>query len=329
MSDTNVKHPEYTYDLVCSLGERCMTAHQMRINQLRSESNPFDWLISENIHAVIDTILDNWNHFFLRENLSVIYKGPVHTQVIDNATGFISLHDFDSNISFDENYERFITKYTRRIHRFMNLIQTKKNILFVRTNVSNDQIDDLLRLTTVNPNAHIDFLIVNTVSTPNVSRLESPYDNVHIYQISDQPDLSYDVWMGNHAHWKEVLSHYTLRGYHDFLVEILKKYTQNKSLVIWGFGGAGRKIIAHLTTNKDTVPIAWVVDSNPEKYGKINDTLEVKPVESLVSHTEDVLVLISIYDDTTEIEKTLKEMHFSPESYKKVIYDGLTPIGIG
>lgn len=67
----------------------------------------------------------------------------------------------------------------------------------------------------------------------------------------------------------------------------------------------------------------------PEKYGKISDTLEVKPVESLVSHTEDVLVLISIYDDTTEIEKTLKEMHFSPESYKNVIYDGLTPIGIG
>lgn len=99
-------------------------------------------------------------------------------------------------------------------------------------------------------------------------------------------------------------------------------------MVIWGFGGAGRKIVAHLTT-KDSVPIGWIVDRSQEKVGKISEILEVKDITSLQSHTSDVFILICIYGDTTEIEKTLKDMNFSQESYKKVLYDGLAPVGVG
>lgn len=329
MIDTNLYTNSHSYEMVCSLGERCMTAHQMRLNKLRSESNPFDWLITTNITAVVDTLLNNWNNFFKRENLVVQYVGPEHTNVMDSTTGFLSLHDFNSAKPFDEEYDRFITKYTRRINRLMELICTSKSILFVRTNATEVDIENLQRLKTLNPSATIDFLIVNTTNTTSVRSIPSKYDNVYIYEISDQPDLAYDVWMGNHAHWKEVLSNYSLIGYQDFLVQALKQYTKEKTLVIWGFGGAGRKIVAHLTTTKDSVPIGWIVDRNPAKVGKISEILEVKDITSLQSHTSDVFVLICIYGDTTEIEKTLKDMNFSQESYKKVLYDGLTPVGVG
>ncbi|WP_455714250.1 hypothetical protein [Anaerosporobacter sp.] len=134
--------------------------------------------------------------------------------------------------------------------------------------------------------------------------------------------------MGNHAHWKEVLSRYSLIDYQDWLIQDLKRSIANKTLVIWGFGGAGRKIIAHLNSSKDSVKIGWIVDSNPDKIGKINDTLEVKNISSLQAHNSDLFVLICIYGNTTEIEKTLKDMNFSQESFKRVIYEGLTPVGI-
>lgn len=329
MKDTNTSIKQNAYEMVCSLGERCMTAHQMRLNKLRSESNPFDWLITSDINAVVDTLLNDWSQFFLKENLVIQSVGPEHTTVMDSATGFVSVHDFSSNKPFNEEYDRFVVKYKRRINRFKDLVRSSKSILFVRTNATELQIETLQRLTRLNPYAKIEFLIVNTTTTTTIKQLPSKYENVHIYEISNQPDLNYDVWMGNHAHWKTVLSHFTLIGYQDFLVQALKKYTKDKTLVIWGFGGAGRKIVSHLTTATDSVPIGWIVDRNPAKIGKINNNLEVKDITSIQTHTSDVFVLICIYGDTTEIEKTLKEMNFSQESFKKVLYDGLTPIGIG
>lgn len=328
MINKNTSLDSNSYEMVCSLGERCMTAHQMRLNKLRSESNPFDWLITSNINSVVDTLLNHWSQFFIKENLIIEHNGTEHLSVTDSTTGFISLHDFDSNIPFDEEYNKFINKYTRRIQRFMNLIYSKNSILFVRTNVSINEIDYLQQLTQLNPYAKIDFLIINTVNTNTIKQIPVSYPNVHVYEISDQPDLSYDIWMGNHTHWKKVLSNYVLIGYQDWLVQSIKQTIGNKTLVIWGFGGAGRKIVAHLTSVEDSIKIAWIVDSNTAKIGKISDILEVKDITSLKTRNYDVFVLICIYGNTSGIEQQLKEMDFSPDSYKKVIYEGLTPVRI-
>jgi FlaA1/EpsC-like NDP-sugar epimerase len=211
----------------------------------------------------------------------------------------------------------------------VDLIRSKNSILFVRTNVKYNDIDNLLRLTQLNTNAKIDFLIVNTSNTTVVKQIPYCNSNVYIFEISDQPDLSYDIWMGNHAHWSTVLSQFSLLGYQDWLIFTLKKELAKKTLVIWGFGGAGRKIVAHITSEKDSIEIGWIVDKNTAKIGRINDTLEVKNISSLETHQADVFVLICIYGDTAEIEQTLKEMGFPKESVRKVIYEGLTPVGIG
>lgn len=328
MTKNNSTTKIHSYELVCSLGERCMTAHQLHLNKLRSESNPFDWLVTGNLNSVINTLLDNCNHFFLKENLVIVNNNLEHLTVTDSTTGFISLHDFYTNESFDAEYTKFVDKYTRKINRLMNLIHSKKSILFVRTNVPSDEIKYLLRLTELNPEAKIDFLIINTTDTNVVKQLPSPYDNVYIYEISKTPDFSYDIWQGNHAHWKEVLSQFSLIGYQDWLVQTLKKYLGNKTLVIWGFGGAGKKIIEHLKSAENSIKIGWIVDRNTDKIGKISDTLEVKDVSSLESHSLDVIVLICIYGNTTKIEQDLKEMNFSQDSIKKIIYDGLAPVKI-
>lgn len=293
-----------SYDMVCSLGERCMVAHQMRLNGLRSISNPFDWMITHNLSAVVDSLLNQGNDFFSKERLVMEDEGSEHLKIVD------------------------AEKYNRRWERLLIQIAAAKSILFVRTNVENEEIPLLLKLQQLNSKARMDFLIINTVETEDVKRIPSGYENVYIYEISNQPDVSYDVWMGNHAHWKEVLALYKTKDCRNWLEEGLSAIGLEKKLVIWGFGGAGKKLLAQFQVMEHLPKIEWFVDRNSSKWGIIEGELEVKGIESLREHKDDVVVLICIYGDTTEIEEQLKEMDFPDESIKKVVYDGLAPVRI-
>lgn len=317
-----------SYDVVCSLGERCMVAHQMRLNGLRSVSNPFDWMITWNLSAVVDILLNKGKGFFPKEQLIIEEQTSEHYKVTDSETGFICLHEFRCAVPLDEEYRIFTEKYDRRWNRLLTQIASAKSILFVRTNVAGDEIPKLLELQQLNPEAKTDFLIVNTIETEHIRRIPSSYENVYIYEISNQPDISYDIWMGNHAHWKEVLAPYKTKNCRNWLEEGLSSIPSEKKLVVWGFGGAGKKLLAQYHVTDNVPKIEWFVDRNPNKWGIIEEHLEVKEIESLRGHNEDVVVLICIYGDTTEIEEKLKEMGYTEQAVRKVVYDGLAPVRI-
>ena len=316
----------YSYDVVCSLGDRCMVAHQMRLNGLRSISNPFDWLISENLNAVVDTLLTAGDKFFLKENIRLENRKAEHLTAIDSVTGFVSLHDFAGELPFDEEYELVIKKYRNRISRLLELLRNSKSILFVRTNVNEKGMEKLLELQSVNPEANMDFLIVNTVETDEMRYIPCKYDNVFVYEISEKPDVDYDMWMGNHAHWKQVLSQFSLNEYEDWLLEGLKREVKDRNLVIWGFGGAGKKIISQLQANPKEVAISWVIDSNPEKWGDVDGKFEIKGSTSLSGHFHDTVVLICVYGQTVGIEQQLEELQYPRKQILKVVYEGLSPV---
>ena len=243
-------------------------------------------------------------------------------------TGFIALHDFRKGQPFDQEYELFVEKYNRRFGRLFELLQQASSILFVRTNVQKADYEKLLALEQLNPDAQMDFLIINTMETDQVKRLESPYNNMMIYGISEHPDIAYDVWMGNHAHWREVLSGYSLKNYKDWLTDGIKSVIGDRQLVLWGFGGAGKKIAAQIKAAKDPVSIGWFVDSNSAKWGMADETTEVRDTLSLMANRDDVLVLICVYGDTEGIEDSLAKMQFPESAAWKIVYEGLTPVGL-
>lgn len=178
-----------TYDMVCSLGERCMTAHQMRLNNLRSQSNPFDWIITEDTSQLVNTILNNFSHFFDKEDIIVTGRTKEHLIIKDLSTGFRCPHDIKANSDFDLEYEEFRMKYSHRISRFMTQLHTASSILFIRTNANENDIKELVKLTAVNINARIDFLIINLTETIHTIKLPSILQNVTIYEVSNVPDL--------------------------------------------------------------------------------------------------------------------------------------------
>ena len=319
---------ENSYDMACSLGERCMTAHQMRLNGLRSSSNPFDWLICMDLDKVLWVLMTGGRDFFRKENLMVKDGTKGHLNVTDSLTGFIALHDFREDQPFAQEYELFQEKYNRRFGRLLDSVRQASSILFVRTNVSETDYKKLLILQKLNPDARMHFLVVNTVETDHVVRLERPYKNMEVFEISDQPDIDYDIWMGNHAHWKEILSEYSLENYKDWLTDGLRAVLQDRKLVIWGFGGAGKKIVSQLKVAGNPVSVGWIVDSNPAKWGMIDDSIEVKDSSSLKGCLDSVFILICVYGDTSGIEESLARMHFPKNAVMKVVYEGLTPVGL-
>ena len=78
--------------------------------------------------------------------------------------------------------------------------------------------------------------------------------------------------------------------------------------MLWGFGGAGKKIAAQIKAAKDPVSIGWFVDSNSAKWGMADETTEVRDTLSLMANRDDVLVLICVYGDTEGIEDSLAKM---------------------
>jgi len=236
------------------------------------------------------------------------------------------LHDFRKDQPFEQEYEFFLEKYNRRFGRLFESVRQASSILFVRTNVAETDYGKLLELQQLNPEAKMDFLVVNTVETDHVEWLESPYENMRVCEICEQLDIDYDIWMGNHAHWKEILSRYSLKNYKDWLTEGLRSVLQHRQLVIWGFGGAGKKIVSQLKAAAVPVPVGWIVDSNPAKWGMIDGSIEVKDTLSLKESLDSIFVLICVYGDTNDIENSLDEMHFPKNAVRKVVYEGLTPL---
>lgn len=118
------------YELV-SLGHSCYP--KMFIEKICSkETFFFDW-IGSSTWAIIKLLESNFTHFFNITNyfyLNKIFKPCDRHFLIYNKQYFIKfIHD--SNFLKNNNeWNNFKNKYTRRIHRFNNLLQSNKQILF-------------------------------------------------------------------------------------------------------------------------------------------------------------------------------------------------------
>jgi hypothetical protein len=110
-----------------SLGFACRVRESIdRFNSFRSETNFFDWLLSNFITVVF--IIQNINNpeRFLTNNKFEKFQPSsnnlTHYTVKHTQLFFESLHDFPVNINYDECMVNFLEKYKRRLERLKNII---------------------------------------------------------------------------------------------------------------------------------------------------------------------------------------------------------------
>lgn len=102
-----------------SLGYFCSVAKELEKLGLRSESLPFDWLVSD-FEGVIYAIQNRFEGFLEYDNL--VQKKNEHFHYKDIQYGFEFFHDFSKYKSLEKQLSKVREKYARRIDRFYEVI---------------------------------------------------------------------------------------------------------------------------------------------------------------------------------------------------------------
>lgn len=129
---------QHTYDLYIPFGRSCHCTMMLKNLNLRTCSMPFDWIIpyDYSIEPISErfALLENFELFFNKQDFS-FYRDKVtcsgHYTVINNKYKFEIGHDFDINLSNEENLEKLKEKFIRRWQRMLEYIEKSDKVCFV------------------------------------------------------------------------------------------------------------------------------------------------------------------------------------------------------
>lgn len=114
---------------IVSLGFFCGGAMELERCGIRSDSLPFDWLITSRFESVLALMNNGFDGFIARENLYQEYEtNPAY--YFNKMYRIHFYHDFSGGIPFDDQYENVCKKFDRRIKRFYEVI--KEPTIFLR-----------------------------------------------------------------------------------------------------------------------------------------------------------------------------------------------------
>lgn len=193
------------YDEAVSLGTSCQAAWYLQGYGLRHWAYPFDWMVTPP-HALLAFIKNKGKNFLEKENLQtleVLPGTPSILHVVDTKYDIHLIHDF--YFPDMKNYNSVKAKYTRRIKRFFNLLESNKRVLFIRVQFSRSEallLDELLHK--LYPDLKYTLLVL--------SDAPEAYDDwmlprVKNFFMEQQPGN----WMGDGERWREVLSLFSIK----------------------------------------------------------------------------------------------------------------------
>jgi len=121
------------YDLIFSLGEACFTAEWLKVFGQRKFSAPFDWVYGGTFDRRIEAFIDEFSHYFDREDLEFIDEKTGNGAKLyrNNRTGLMYVHDFWGSVDFDSEYLLVNKKYKRRCDRIIDCINGGGRVLCI------------------------------------------------------------------------------------------------------------------------------------------------------------------------------------------------------
>lgn len=153
MTEIANKEQKYSFQNIISLGHFCAPAMQLEKYGFRRASYPFDWLIIRDFRLVLYLIQNGYSDtdFLEPSCFAQAKKKKMYYQNVKTKVRF--LHDFDAFRSFEQQWDDFSNKYTRRMLRFQRDISTptlfiryigsKEELCFISNNI--DSIDLMIK----------------------------------------------------------------------------------------------------------------------------------------------------------------------------------------
>ena len=116
----------------CSLGPFCHSTNLLKQNNIKMCSYPFDWIFS-NYNNVIHCIKDDFKIF-----LDKSYYQSITDKRCSHSYYGKDMFRHHNPLMHDNDYKY----YVRCVDRFKDLLQSKRDKLFITINVNNDTIDE-------------------------------------------------------------------------------------------------------------------------------------------------------------------------------------------
>lgn len=206
------------FDLVLSIGEDCACTSYLRRFNLQDYSFPFDWLTKASFECRINLLVNDFENFLIKENISLMQKPEnkevdnKHDYYKDNLLDFYFYHDFRSNCNFEEEFLIVKNKYQRRIKRLYEVIENSKNVLFVWWSRNKHQDENCIinsyeKLKTKFQNKNVYLLIIESSDSFSIKNLCNNHVIIKRYDnISYKHNFKWNEVMGNEENNTKVFS---------------------------------------------------------------------------------------------------------------------------
>lgn len=216
------------YDAIIGIGRDCACSMYLRKNGLQRASYPFDWLTNAaNAKGVLekrfDLILSDFDGFMNKNDFVPLPKNSNepddsnHNYYENLRTGLRFYHDFKNTSSFDHQFDAVKQKYTRRIQRFYQTINSSDQVLLVwfahQPNISDQEIVGFSDLICKKFTKEIDFVVFeNNVDYPVSDTLErvALTENVTKFILNTYPSNPEHITLGNVRLCNKVFKQLTL-----------------------------------------------------------------------------------------------------------------------
>ncbi|MWV46838.1 peptidase [Paenibacillus sp. HJL G12] len=194
-----------TYDAIFSLGDLCLASMQLEKFDLRPYAGPLDWMATYDL-ANVNRLLRNHFANFMDYNHLIVEKRLSDQLYLVRETyyDFLSNHDFFTHNNFPPYlaaYPEVKAKYDRRVQRFMEKMATARSILFIRTEGTFEQAQELQQVLSGLVAHDFKVLLINHTTVPHIVEADWPLEKVcSILMPNDEK------WDGNDHLWAEILS---------------------------------------------------------------------------------------------------------------------------
>lgn len=205
---SNIFSAEYEpepFDKVISLGGTCQVAHQLNRLGLRFESYPFDWLFSTDPDKLTEAISNDFRDWLEYDNLKEEKTTTAHKRIVDSRYNMIHQHIFPLDIPLSESYKDTKAIADRRVKRLLDLKNSGKRILFIRTNLTADEACRLGSVIRQKYGKNAVLLVVNHSREFRINRIGIKSKNVYMYEIYDENENTGQRWQGYDPHWDRLL----------------------------------------------------------------------------------------------------------------------------
>lgn len=194
-----------TYDAVFSLGNLCLGAIQLNKFNLRPFSGVLDWVGSHSLPDVNRLLQNRFSGFLELPNLKVVgHASVLDLLVLDEAYKIYFNHDFktDKNTVLDlAAYPEIKEKYDRRVQRFLEKMATSQRILFIRTEGTFEETQELGSILAGLVANDFRLLVVNHTNVNGMIEKNWPLEKVCAIEL---PDI--EKWDGNDHYWAQIFN---------------------------------------------------------------------------------------------------------------------------